>query len=708
MSDQDHQYSLYLSHNATPTIASVRRQANGKVTVGIQAAAPTGDGVDFSYAAPTQQIKSTAEECSWNVYASKPYSKPKHWSNRVQLVDTSMNGRTVRIGNQIFLHDCRTDGGASKPFSPKDFSLSLAHVEQHGRYLFVTSRRKTTDVPEFNDEDGKAEDDKGGKNPFEKETSKLDNKAADGNKSANEVKDESKDVAKSSSSESDSDDEKTDATSVEDEELSAYESWSEGSTDLDDIGIQPVAELQPLAFAHKLEVMDGDSDVGAADSDSSSDEQSNCDSHSCSPACSDEESVVGKSNRYTATRMSDSEEERMLNLVYDEDPLDPRAGHSSSDGEAMPEEVWEDSAYGQWGKDEDFDGFEFQPEDSDSDCSACGDDGGATCLVPEPATEASEDEEVEDVPPGIPMAQIHVYDTSVVSEDTEGKTELKRMFRFQAPTAQVLHDSPPVVHPKKTLLVWPIGDGKLLFTDYKYNTYFIKKIRVSRLWSQQISVNIRFSDDGQFLHVAVLEKWGEPPMRVKKPKKGAQPVKNKQKTPRYDFIVSTYRLSKGKTIRAPPVLVDQTKQYLGQIEKNTQLPQIHWTSDQVSAMWTAKSDLKIMEIGLLGPHKSVVSQAIQTFPLPAKVAENLEDTEIHLLPSDGNDGKTIGILAIKLLSLKPIMKPKTNATDKPGPAIDNANDAQSHSSDEPQTQGLQQKVPGALPGILWHTLRKAD
>jgi hypothetical protein len=42
-----------------------------------------------------------------------------------------------------------------------------------------------------------------------------------------------------------------------------------------------------------------------------------------------------------------------------------------------------------------------------------------------------------------------------------------------------LYASPPIVHPSKPLVIWPVGGGEILFADYDNRTYFVRGIRTS-------------------------------------------------------------------------------------------------------------------------------------------------------------------------------------------------------------------------------------
>ncbi len=51
-----------------------------------------------------------------------------------------------------------------------------------------------------------------------------------------------------------------------------------------------------------------------------------------------------------------------------------------------------------------------------------------------------------------------------------------RLFRCRTRITDPLSDSPPVFHPHKPLLVWPLGGRTVLFADYEDNTYFEREV----------------------------------------------------------------------------------------------------------------------------------------------------------------------------------------------------------------------------------------
>jgi hypothetical protein len=64
-------------------------------------------------------------------------------------------------------------------------------------------------------------------------------------------------------------------------------------------------------------------------------------------------------------------------------------------------------------------------------------------------------------------ASIAVYDV--------GSGKPNRIFYYNQEIPVMLYHSPPVFHPFKPLLVWPVGGGDILFADYSEKTYFKRK-----------------------------------------------------------------------------------------------------------------------------------------------------------------------------------------------------------------------------------------
>lgn len=59
-------------------------------------------------------------------------------------------------------------------------------------------------------------------------------------------------------------------------------------------------------------------------------------------------------------------------------------------------------------------------------------------------------------------------------------------FKHQLPI--MLYDSPPAVHPTKPLVVWPLCGGDVLFADFESKSYFIRRARTTTRKSRAFSI----------------------------------------------------------------------------------------------------------------------------------------------------------------------------------------------------------------------------
>ncbi|KAK4223080.1 hypothetical protein QBC38DRAFT_539242 [Podospora fimiseda] len=139
-------------------------------------------------------------------------------------------------------------------------------------------------------------------------------------------------------------------------------------------------------------------------------------------------------------------------------------------------------------------------------------------------------------------ASIDIYDTS--------SDRPVRLFHFDHTVPTLLYDSPPLLHPFKSLAVWPMSGGDILFANYADNTYFIRRLTSTTRKSRQISIKPRFSPDGRHLHIASLEAQVSPRCWSRS---------SKTKTLILSAFIATYRLSLRKTARADPILIHKTK-----------------------------------------------------------------------------------------------------------------------------------------------------
>ena len=539
-------------------------------------------------------------------------------------------------------------------FTPKDFSLRLDHIEQHGRYLFVASREKVTTVPETIDQvsDGVAKPETNGHS----EQAKSSNNDITSPKTETTPTVTNSDTAKPSLNASDPSDEASSEapsdSATEDEGLSAYESWSEASTEYSEDEILAELAPRPVVSSNKVPVITEQHDDTATDISSFSDDDLASTSSSSSSSSSDAEPST---TRHNATEMDENEDNRMFDAIFTNDRDGPVSDSDPDNGDYPPDEAFEDNGYALFGDDEDFDGFQAVESDSE-DCEECGDDGGA-CALPsadnaaETGSKAEAPGEHTEMPLGMPMAQIHVYDTEACDEDGTPRT----IFRYTTPTmSPPLINSPPAIHPTKSLVVYPL-DNKLLFADYIENTYFARKIRVRRMFSSHVSITPAFSRDGRYLHVAVVEKQDRPPLRPRKTRAVKGQVQKgqiaKKEQSKYELVVSTYRLSRAKTSRAPPILVHRDLVDLG---SSRERPICRWYGEElfvpcVRGGGELELELEVYSLGVSTPEGNsnrqrsragtirTASAVVQRcfFQLPGWVATH----RVEYMPGDGTESR---------------------------------------------------------------------
>jgi hypothetical protein len=63
-----------------------------------------------------------------------------------------------------------------------------------------------------------------------------------------------------------------------------------------------------------------------------------------------------------------------------------------------------------------------------------------------------------------------------------------RMFHYTHDIPAMLYQSPPLLHPHESLLVWPLGGGEVLFVDYDEKTYFIRATMPTTRASESSSI----------------------------------------------------------------------------------------------------------------------------------------------------------------------------------------------------------------------------
>ncbi|TBU34343.1 hypothetical protein BD311DRAFT_351384 [Dichomitus squalens] len=183
------------------------------------------------------------------------------------------------------------------------------------------------------------------------------------------------------------------------------------------------------------------------------------------------------------------------------------------------------------------------------------------------------------VSPHVGRAVIQVY----VSEE--------RRFRFRRKSANLLSDSPPVIHPSEPLLVWPLGGRDVLFADYEDSTYFIREVGEESGSATTLTVKCHFAKSERHLHIAVFE--GR-----------ATEAQKQDGSAQVTLLVHTYRLCSKKPTRSPPNHIHTSLVDLGTLDRS-QLSQrlpctLTWTDSRLYVSWSGLT-LSVFQVNLFSP-----------------------------------------------------------------------------------------------------------
>ncbi|KAJ0413954.1 hypothetical protein BJY00DRAFT_319313 [Aspergillus carlsbadensis] len=224
---------------------------------------------------------------------------------------------------------------------------------------------------------------------------------------------------------------------------------------------------------------------------------------------------------------------------------------------------------------------------------------------------------------GSRRTSIRVYDST--------RPESVPVFHYTGFVKGALFQSPPVFHPTKALLVWPLGDADILFANYEANTYFTRQLCRSKYNSCHIFVKAHFAPNGQYLHFAALE------ASEIKETEGADGRSQVQ----LSLQVSTHRLSSRKTASSPPRLVSRTTVELGRassIAVNNLPYFVTWTDTELFFLNRQKK-LDITRIPLFRPpppqssDSEPVSTNICCLRDPIFLPRSIESRRMHFIPA---------------------------------------------------------------------------
>ncbi|RDW90659.1 uncharacterized protein DSM5745_02434 [Aspergillus mulundensis] len=215
-------------------------------------------------------------------------------------------------------------------------------------------------------------------------------------------------------------------------------------------------------------------------------------------------------------------------------------------------------------------------------------------------------------------------------------TGLTCIFQLSRPIDLLLYDSPPVLHPHKPLIIWPLSPGNVLFADFEKKSWFKRKLRPTTTYTRQIVTKCHFSPCGKHLHIAILEVRRKP-LPEKKHKRTGSVSKTNLIPLDLSLFVTTHRLSSRKTTRAPPTQIYRTKIELGHFHSLpvSQLPfTLTWTPTELYFTMSAKR-LAVFRIRLFPPHGELESENRESVLVPRErifLPETAKTREVRFFP----------------------------------------------------------------------------
>ena len=364
-------------------------QVGNKVLV-LQQPGDAAGATDLTIHYETWNLSSQANPPMLGLNATVPTRfDGKQWANaNLKLISFTPDLAFLRIGSEIF---CANNRGEYCPIVGLDVTSNhpnacFEDITSRGSLLVVASRKKLPAISEPR-----------GREAVTVERS-SDTSPAKGDDSSDKAGDDSESP--------------TDETS---EWNSAEESWSEGSTEVDELG-------NPLTSSDEAS-----STCSEADADSDSDNESE--------APQDDAASDTAINSY--------------GQLYEE---------SDSDGGEVDFDCGSDN--------DSYDGdYESDWSDNKEDLHFDSDDEER--LTRQMAYSRQYRKRDAKVQQGV----LKIYDLAVRPPT--------QVFTFTHPLPLMLYESPPAIHPTKALVVWPLCGGDIMFADFESKSYFIRRARTT-------------------------------------------------------------------------------------------------------------------------------------------------------------------------------------------------------------------------------------
>ncbi|KAF6217408.1 hypothetical protein HO133_006924 [Letharia lupina] len=211
-----------------------------------------------------------------------------------------------------------------------------------------------------------------------------------------------------------------------------------------------------------------------------------------------------------------------------------------------------------------------------------------------------------------------------------------QIFTFTHQLPVMLYDSPPAIHPKKPLVVWPLYGGDVLFADFEGKSYFIRRARTTTRKTRHVFMKFHFSPCCKYLHIASLE--------AQQMKQSRSEIKAGTKPHlALSAFISTHRLSTRKTTRSPPTLIHRVKTVLGSTTSlcPTRMPvEVTWAEKEVYLSSSSDSNqLTVVRVDLFPPAPDVPTaeyNAVSVPRLPILLPESARSRSVHYYPPQPN------------------------------------------------------------------------
>jgi len=209
----------------------------------------------------------------------------------------------------------------------------------------------------------------------------------------------------------------------------------------------------------------------------SDDEVNDADSESDSSYASSTDSMDRAYETWSECSTDHSED-----FQFEDDVITPWAGPAATDGGSLSDSSLSPSVEAEGGSSDDDQTEESGSEDSDLPASAIV-GYGQLHSDDEDYGWGGDESHHEEIPTRTWTRKPHDLQVSLAVFDTSCSLP-RKIFHFSFMALAMLYASPPVVHPSKALVVWPLGGGDVLFADFVANTYFVRKLMPSTSHSE--------------------------------------------------------------------------------------------------------------------------------------------------------------------------------------------------------------------------------